>query len=1369
MQQRPATSFADDLESLRQETHGHDEPRDDFAADLDAVRAGATSAPEDKRSTFARGVDVARTPLLPQFAEAGRRASSTVTDPRLSGGLGDTLAMASMPTFLQGIISPAQARGFIGGALEGVGDVASGMTSPLDIVLMLTGAKALREGGRGVGAISRGVNALGSAALAARGAERVAKAESLPEAGIGLLETAGGAAGLHATAQPPRVPEPAPPVRIRGRLQAAPISVLPTGEAVLPGNAIPMQRTPDGSFVRGVPAQYPQKIVRALLPPGPQFVADDAGLVANIADAGRAPFAGRLPVLDEPTITPGRSGVRSSPARVMDREFEGARVTNEHFTSDPTVTADAPKVQITSDEAAELRRMLAEMQNVPFTRKTFNPIEVGHGGDFDVVGGAAGAPIFHAITQGRGGTRADVMEDIAGMLEGRHSANGQRALELARAELGYNPKGLERPVRVLPPEAGDLPQSGNMTDEDFTEFDRFVDRLSSEGGGDFSDLGRQGEEGFSNPELLARLGGTVAGGVIGGATGDTWDERLRRGAAGALAGGLLASAAGVGRGPRIRPIAPAAGVLEGLDARQSNIGPTSPNRPAFPDPREQAYGRVVDRLGMGHEMPESFPTSTRQPGAPRQPHADPLAGTDVFLDKFPEEVRGGIRQILEDNAGFDAQRRGVVDPAVTARLAEGVAVDASRALKPGAALNAQGVRAHADALAGAQSKINTLAQKVSTGAATDADVLALETARAEAKTIAASIMGARSEAGRALAEFRVLARVVEHGTPQQIQQAAETLRGSAGQFAQEFAALPDDPLTRYRWLQQRERPTFTDRARSYFYANILSGAKTHERNIIGNASNAVLGLVSQPFAAAADFARSTVRGVPRTVEFSELPHQVAGALVGVPQGLRDMVYAFRHGVTRAQLSGAMTAAQAGKLDLPVVEFGGGGANPFNWPMRGLNGVDQFFRSIGKNQELYALAFQQAKREGLHGPALQDRMAHLVTGVDEVSQGIQDRADAFARRAVFQEQGGPIVSSLQAVAARVPGFGFVVPFIKTPGNIMRQGFEASPAGFAMSAARQGGREGAQAMGRAAAGSAALGYFAYLAASGRLSGSGPTNPAERAQLMESGWRPNSVKIGNRWVSYLPMQPISTPAAAVADSFDAWRAAGGDADTAEKAADAVLRTVRSQLNQSFLSGAADLIQAIEQSDSFEQRAASVAARTAGGFVPFSGALGTVTSATDPMVRQPKGVGESMAARLPGLSQNVPARLDRFGRDVQREGGPMRRALDPFNVSTESDDPVLAELGRLGVSMGMPSGRVTLPDNITPLSRGESREVQQAKGGATYDVLMRVISAPGYANLSDDQKVDVLELAITRARGAVGQQQKAVRLRGRVLASPR
>lgn len=91
------------------------------------------------------------------------------------------------------------------------------------------------------------------------------------------------------------------------------------------------------------------------------------------------------------------------------------------------------------------------------------------------------------------------------------------------------------------------------------------------------------------------------------------------------------------------------------------------------------------------------------------------------------------------------------------------------------------------------------------------------------------------------------------------------------------------------------------------------------------------------------------------------------------------------------------------------------------------------------------------------------------------------------------------------------------------------------------------------------------------------------------------------------------------------------------------------------------------------------------------------TAQQAVDPVVRQPKTVAETVKAGVPGLSESVQPRISRYGAPVVREGGPLRRAVDPFNVSSVVNDPIDCELQRLGMRVTLPSDRLALPGGRT------------------------------------------------------------------------
>jgi hypothetical protein len=326
---------------------------------------------------------------------------------------------------------------------------------------------------------------------------------------------------------------------------------------------------------------------------------------------------------------------------------------------------------------------------------------------------------------------------------------------------------------------------------------------------------------------------------------------------------------------------------------------------------------------------------------------------------------------------------------------------------------------------------------------------------------------------------------------------------------------------------------------------------------------------------------------------------------------------------------------------------------------------------------------------------------------------------------------------------VPGSWLVAPFIRITAAIGRQGAQFSPVGFLMKEARKTGRRGVQAQARATAGTMAAGYLFWLAATGRLSGNGPSEPAKRAALMERGWRPNSVRVGDQWLSYQTLQPLSVPMAVIANATEAWQDAGSTPESVpDVLAQVFSRTANSFLDSSFLSGVFDFVEALKDP---ERNASRFFGRMAFGFVPAASAVRTVQQMQDPVVRQPRGFVENLEAQVPGLSESVPPRISRFGEEVTREGGPARRAVDPFNVSTETHDPVAAELDRLGVTLSVPSPRVAVPGGV---SREQETDVRQRRGRAVRVAIERLMASPRYERMSDEQRAELLENLIARAR---------------------
>ena len=117
-----------------------------------------------------------------------------------------------------------------------------------------------------------------------------------------------------------------------------------------------------------------------------------------------------------------------------------------------------------------IRWIKAELETFPFTTHTFNEIPVGRGGSFEIVPGAAGAPIFHTIIgDASRASRERVLVAVNNLLAGRVTPLGKRVAEVAReiAEGRLEVRGLMR----LPPDAGGDVR-GTLFEYDGTLFER---------------------------------------------------------------------------------------------------------------------------------------------------------------------------------------------------------------------------------------------------------------------------------------------------------------------------------------------------------------------------------------------------------------------------------------------------------------------------------------------------------------------------------------------------------------------------------------------------------------------------------------------------------------------------------------------------------------------------------------------------------------------------------------------------------------------------------------------------------------------------------------------------------------------------------
>jgi hypothetical protein len=68
------------------------------------------------------------------------------------------------------------------------------------------------------------------------------------------------------------------------------------------------------------------------------------------------------------------------------------------------------------------------------------------------------------------------------------------------------------------------------------------------------------------------------------------------------------------------------------------------------------------------------------------------------------------------------------------------------------------------------------------------------------------------------------------------------------------------------------------------------------------------------------------------------------------------------------------------------------------------------------------------------------------------------------------------------------------------------------------------------------------------------------------------------------------------------------------------------------------------------------------------------------------PQTLGQEVTSRIPGMQKSTPVRLDIFGQPVEKAGGKLNVMLNPlpFTPDRRAKDPLVAEMSRIGVSIG-------------------------------------------------------------------------------------
>lgn len=493
---------------------------------------------------------------------------------------------------------------------------------------------------------------------------------------------------------------------------------------------------------------------------------------------------------------------------------------------------------------------------------------------------------------------------------------------------------------------------------------------------------------------------------------------------------------------------------------------------------------------------------------------------------------------------------------------------------------------------------------------------------------------------------------------------------------------------------------FLDKVLKYRYIAMLSSIKTQERNLLGNT-------LKIPLMAFEESVKGAVRG------WHAADGSLLGAFSSAKNGAKNGLY-FLQGIAYAQRQAGETFLNALKYNVPITRAGEmqelskkqSDWGVFALPTRLLRASDEYFSTLGGAAAAYERAMLDLKASGVLKGASPELAAEIrekwlrdylpqAFGTVTTQDGKTIRGSLRFKESIeaaneltFQQDLGDFAQSLYNIVNKYRPLKFLFPFVKTPTNIFKdalwtRGINA-PREF-LNAFRKGAAPEQQATAAAHMASAALlwGSAWTLYHSGRLTGAGPDGDLAKAAKQETGWRANSLKVGDSYVTLDAFEPFGTVAGVIASFMERLEAREADGDGAgleEIGMDAFGTMLHIVQNKTYLKGLASFFNSVTNDATFESY--GMAGQFAASFAPSI--LRDFGYAIDPVRRETPDVFSKFSERMPFVRESLPPRVNWLtGRDMETGNGFLGAFLDGLNISKEQDDAVMYELSRLsGVS---------------------------------------------------------------------------------------
>lgn len=574
--------------------------------------------------------------------------------------------------------------------------------------------------------------------------------------------------------------------------------------------------------------------------------------------------------------------------------------------------------------------------------------------------------------------------------------------------------------------------------------------------------------------------------------------------------------------------------------------------------------------------------------------------------------------------------------------------------------------------------------------------------------------------------------------------------------------------------------TFMEKANFWRYTSMLTNPTTHIRNIMGNAIQ--MG------------ARKIKNGIGTAIERAVIKDQSQRTkAVNVDKDLK----AFAKGQYETDQNAAMGSGKYSDATAAGIERE---IQSKRKMFKGEDVLSRAVQSIGDlnsraldyedvifNRSAYVDSFAQA----LQAKGVTAAEAHAGTRAADV-EAARTYAIEEAQRATYRNT--TALSEALSKRGRYDasdniverGKSFLVdallPFRKTPANILTTGLDYSPIGLgkgikeAMFDVKSGKCTAADAVDSIASGLTGTGIFAlgaYLAAEGLLHVRAGDDDKEEAFEKSMGGQDYAIQIGDKSYTLDWALPAAMPLFAGAATMKSVQKGGG---TFVSLVDAIKNIGSVIWETSMLSALNDLVSYWSYADDPGAYLISKAASSyAGQYIPTIGSK--AASVFDDTVRKSyveKGSGQvasdvnyflqGAAKKVPGARNQLQPMVDMWGNEVANGSAPERvfqSFLSPGFLKAQDNSPATQEIRRLAKATGDSTVYPAAAEKSYTV-RGETRTMTgeeytryaKAMGQTRKELVEAAVKLPAYKSMSDSEKADYIQNVYKYARETARQQ---------------